>query len=196
MKMLLQPKEKPLLTPKHEKDRLKWARKHRNWTQRQWNSVIWSDESRFEVCVGDSRKVIRNKDEAFHRDCIARKVKFPASVMIWGCMSAKGVGNLHFIDGIVNSDKYIRILRTSLLPSIEKLRTNEGEYIFQQDGASCHTSKKTMNWLKNRNIPLLDWTASSPDMSPIEAIWGIMKKKLRQNPARTVPELKTRLQQI
>ncbi len=28
------------------------------------------------------------------------------SVLMWGCMSAAGVGELHFIDGIMNSQTY------------------------------------------------------------------------------------------
>lgn len=163
----------------------------------QWDSVIWSDESRFEVCVGDYRsRVLRTKNEPYHPDCLRRKVKFPASVMIWGCMSAQGVGKLHIIDGTVNAVRYIDILRDSLMPSIEALITTENGYIFQQDGAACHTAKIVKEWMFQNNIPLLNWVSSSPDLSPIETLWHIMKKKLRASPARTVPELKEKLIQI
>lgn len=182
-----------MLTKKHKTVRLAWAKKYRNWTSQQWNSVIWSDESRFEVCTGDQRpKVLRRKNEAFHKDCLNRKVKFPASIMVWGCMSAKGVGSLCFVDGIVN----LKILKDHLLPSIEELQSNDKDYIFQQDGAPCHKSKKTMAWLKRKGLPLIDWPASSPDQSPIETLWGVMKQKLRERPARTAEDLRTRLQEI
>lgn len=69
------------------KNRLIWARNYRFWTQEQWRSVIWSDESKFDVCVGDTRKrVLRTAKEAYHNDCLVKKVKFPKSVMVWGCM--------------------------------------------------------------------------------------------------------------
>lgn len=179
------------------KKRLKWAQEHSKWTQRQWDTVIWSDESRFEVCVGDSRKrVLRTKGEEYHKDCLSRKVKFPASVMIWGCMSAKGLGSLHFVDGIVNAVKYQSILEHHLLPSIKDLSSPEGEYIFQQDGATCHTAKTSKLWLQNHNVPLMEWPSSSPDLSPIETVWHIMKKELRRNPIRTVEQLKLKLKQI
>lgn len=59
-------KDKPLLTPKQKKNRLKWAKEHKGWTMKQWNNVIWSDESKFEVCIGANRKrVLRSKEEAF-----------------------------------------------------------------------------------------------------------------------------------
>lgn len=149
------------------------------------------------MCVGDSRsRVIRTRDEAFHTDCLKRKVKFPASIMVWGCMSAKGVGKLHFINGTVNADKYIDILENYLKPTLEEQRHAGDLLTFQQDGAACHTAKNVKKWLSENNIPLLDWTSSSPDLSPIETFWHEMKKKLRMHPARTIPELKNRLQNI
>lgn len=185
------------MTLKQKRDRLKWAKDHQNWDVEKWNNIHWSDESRFEVCVGDSRsRVIRQKHETYHADCLKRKVKFPASVMVWGSMSARGVGKLHFINGIVNSDKYIDILENSLLPTLEESRIAGNEFIFQQDGAACHTSKKSTKWLSENEIPLLKWVSSSPDLSPIETLWHVMKKRLRANPARSVQELRERLQNI
>ncbi len=37
------------------------------------------------------------------------------SVLMWGCMSAAGVGELHFIDGIMNSRMYCSILKEKML---------------------------------------------------------------------------------
>lgn len=116
--------------------------------------------------------------------------------MIWGCMSAQGVGELSFIDGMVNSEKYQKILENFLLPSINKLKNTDGEFKFQQDGASCHTSKSTKSWLMNHKVDPMSWPSSSPDLSPIETLWQEMKKKLRADPARNVQDLKSKLAQI
>lgn len=180
-----------------KKNRLAYAKAHSKWTSKNWNTVIFSDESRFEVCVGDSRKrVLRKASEAFKSDCLKRTVKFKKSVMVWGCMSGQGVGHLALIDGIVNSMKYQQILENYLLPSIDALKGENGVFIFQQDGASCHTSKSTKNWLATKSIAPISWPSSSPDLSPIETLWHIMKKKLRTNPASTVEELKLKLCEI
>lgn len=185
------------MTPKHKKRRIEWAKHRKNWTLSQWRTVIWSDESRFEVCVGDERKrVIRTSKEPFHKDCLKRTVKFPASLMVWGCMSGRGVGNLYFVDGLVNAVKYQHILQEQLLPSIPRLQSSEGSYIFQQDGASCHTARSTMGWLSAEGIPLMEWPSSSPDLSPIETVWHKMKQKLRQEPARTLQDLKNKITNI
>lgn len=114
--------------------------------------------------------------------------------MIWGCMSSKGVGNLYMIEGTVNADKYITILDEKLLPSLPLITS--GDYSFQQDGAPCHTARKVKSWLAEKNIPLLPWIASSPDMSPIETLWGIMKTELKKRPVRNVSDLKEKLTEI
>ncbi len=46
------------------------------------------------------------------------------SVLMWGCMSAAGVGELHFIDGIMNSQMYCSILKEKMLPSLRALRSS------------------------------------------------------------------------
>lgn len=116
--------------------------------------------------------------------------------MVWGCMSAQGVGNLCFVEGTVNTIKYQDILEHHLLPSISTLKTEDDCFTFQQDGASCHTAKRNMSWLREHNIPVLSWPANSPDLSPIETLWGKMKKELRTNPAKNLRELKQKIQEV
>lgn len=43
----------PILTPRHRQARLQWARQHLNWRRRDWNDVIFSDESRFRLMHAD-----------------------------------------------------------------------------------------------------------------------------------------------
>lgn len=122
-------------------------------------------------------------------------MKFPKGIMVWGCMSAKGLGTLKFIEGTVNAEKYQEILHTALLPSIPKLYSNE-DFVFQQDGASCHTAKSTKKWFGDNNIKVLSHPSSSPDLNPIETLWHKMKQHLRNNPQRTIPQLRAKLQEI
>lgn len=183
-----------MLTETQKRNRYIWAKSKLSWTKHNWDKVIYSDESRFDVCVGDYRKrVIREKTEAFHKDCLKRTVKFPQGIMVWGCMSAKGLGTLHFIEGTVNAAKYQDILEHSLLPSAAKLHPS-GDFIFQQDGASCHTAKSTKKWMGEHDIKVLSHPSSSPDLNPIETLWHKMKQRLRNDPQRTLPQLRAKLQ--
>jgi hypothetical protein len=38
--------------------------------------------------------------------------------------------------------------------------------IFQQDGDSCHTSKKSRHFFADNHIRILEWPANSPDLNP------------------------------
>lgn len=102
---------------------------------------------------------------------------------------------MKFIEGTVNAEKYQEILHTALLPSIRKLYSNE-DFVFQQDGASCHTAKSTKKWFGDNNIKVLSHPSSSPDLNPIETLWHKMKQHLRNNPQRTIPQLRAKLQEI
>ena len=62
--------------------------------------------------------------------------------MVWGCMAASGVGNLHFIDGIMNAKCYEEIFSTQMLPSVSELLGHH--YVFQHD----HTARWIVAFLK------------------------------------------------
>lgn len=98
--------------------------------------------------------------------------------MVWGCITAKGPGPLYFVNGIMNADKYIQLLDNAFLPKLHLLFRRRQRYIFQQDGAPCHTAKSVKNYLSSKNIPILDWPGNSPDMNPIENVWTVLKTQL------------------
>lgn len=102
-----------------------------------------SDKARFEVRIGDSRgRVICKIHEALQVDCLKRKVKFSASVMVWGIMSPKGIGKVHFIEETVDTNKYLYILEESLSPVMEEYLTSGQDFVLKQDGAGRYKSKK------------------------------------------------------
>lgn len=115
--------------------------------------------------------------------------------MIWGCMSAMGLGRYEAVEGTINAAKYQEILTHSLLPSARDLYPDMN-FIFQQDGAACHTAKTTKKWFGDNNIKVLSWPSNSLDLNVIETLWHKMKQKLRDDPQCTVADLKMKLREL
>ncbi len=116
-------------------------------------------------------------------------MKFPQSVMIWAAMSSAGVGPLCFLKSTDNAAIYQEILEHFMLPSADKLY-GDADFIFQQDLAPAHNAKGTKSWFNDHGVTVLDWPANSPDMNPIENLWGIVKRKMRDTRPNNADDLK------
>lgn len=201
-------KKQPLLSKAHKKRRLVFAREHSNLTVEQWSDVMFTDESQFKVFyIPNSRNdtVWGSQEGNVPR---ADQMKFSPSVMVWGGMTGHGLTDLHFVpQGVkINSEYYIdNILKKLAKPAFNDsvvqrmLFSAPNTGLFQQDGARCHTSVKTIRWL-DENIPSYihpkDWPPNSPDLSPIENIWSILSTNVYRDPEpKTLAHLKRRLRQ-
>lgn len=80
--------------------------------------------------------------------CIVPIVKHGGgSVFMWSCISAAGVGELHFIDGIINSQW--SILKEKIPPSLCALGCRA---LFHHYNDPKHTSKATVAFLKKTSV--------------------------------------------
>lgn len=137
--------QKPILNTATKKKRLIWAREHVNWTEEMWDRVIFSDESKFKLHVGDGRIIVRrSKGERLSDQCIQQIPCKTEGVMVWGCFCGHGLGQLAIIEHRATADSYLEILENHLKPSILELFSENGNFIFQQDNAPIHTAKKVI----------------------------------------------------
>uniref|UniRef100_A0A3B3YP73 Uncharacterized protein n=1 Tax=Poecilia mexicana TaxID=48701 RepID=A0A3B3YP73_9TELE len=167
------PQVKPLLNQKQRQKCLTWATEKQHWTVAQWSKVLFSDESKFCMSFGNQgARVWRKTGEKEMPKCQKSSVKYPQSVMVWDAMSAAGVGPLCFIKGRVNAASYQEILEHFMLPSAEKLYGDEDSF-FSTTWHLVTVPEPMVNGL------LTNWPANSPDLNPIENMWDIVKRKLR-----------------
>lgn len=112
--------------------------------------------------------------------------------MVWGCMSAAGVGNLHFIDGIMDQYVYLDLLKKNVKASAQKLGISK-TFKFYQDNDPKHTAAKPKAWLKKNCPTLLNPPAQSPDLNVIENLWHQLDVNIRKHQITSKDTLKTAL---
>ncbi len=94
----------PLLKKAHVQARLKFA----NDSKENWVKVLWSDETKIQLFgINSTRRVWRRRNAAYDPKNTIPTVKHGGgNIMLWGCFSAKGTGQLHCIKGKMDGAMY------------------------------------------------------------------------------------------
>ncbi|GFX68677.1 transposable element Tcb2 transposase [Trichonephila clavipes] len=102
------------------------------------------------------------------------------SVLVWDCMTAGGVGELGFIDGITDKHVYLGILKDNLEKSASKSGLGPG-FIFQQDNDPKHTEKIVQLYLLYHCRKQLHTPTQSPDLNVIGNLWSQLEKAVHEH---------------
>ncbi len=138
----------------HKKAHKQFAEDKQTKDMDYWNHVLWSDETKINFFGSDGVKgVWRQPGEEYKEKCVLPTVKHGGgSVVVWGCMSASGTGELQFIEETMNANLYCDILKQNMIPSLWRLGRRA---VSQHDNDRKHTSKTTTVLLKKLRVNLI-----------------------------------------
>jgi transposase len=176
--------QRPELTDQQARQRLAWAHRVQDYDSEKWKKIFWSDETTIERGKGGRREwtfTPRNRQIA-ERDVQQVPCHKSVKQMFWAAFSGTGrrsgliplFGDPNSPNGGVNRfvilELYQRVLPT-LLSGVEGA-------VFQQDNASVHTAHIVRDWIADQDYEIMKWPPYSPDLSPIENLWSLLKAKI------------------
>lgn len=175
---------------------MQFAHDHLNKDQSFWETVIFAEESKYNISGSDGNTYVRRQPNAeLQPQNLRGTVEHGGGhVMVWGCMSASGVGNLTFIEGNMDRKMYLKILQDNLLESATKLNIKDN-FRFYQDIDPKHMSSLVQNWLIWKCPHIIQTPAQSPDLNVIENLWSLLEREIRHHTIRNTADLKNALQE-
>ena len=174
----------------NKEKRVVWVNKCPEAEER-FGDVIFTDECTVQL-ESHRRKSFRKKNTP-------RKLKYrhkhPPKIHVWAGISKRGATQLVMFGGIMTATRYGDILSTSLIPFLRK--SYPDSHRLYQDNDPKHTSRYIQDFFVRNKITWWRSPVESPDLNPIEKVWGSMKNFLRnKHKPRNMPELKEGLRKF
>jgi transposase len=155
--------------------RLQYAQEYMN---DKFSNVVFSDESTFQLC--ENRQLVWWNPSSEKKPVIT----YPhdkRKVMIWGAISRKGSTELEFwkisADFKVTAQTYVKCLNQNLVKRMDRLY-GMNKWRFMHDNARVHTAEITQEFVETKDLKVIMHPPYSPDLNPIEKVWGYLKKRV------------------
>ncbi|GFW58448.1 transposable element Tcb2 transposase [Trichonephila clavipes] len=137
------------LNGQQRRNRLCWARERVSWTQQQWASVLFTDESRFTMESDSGRLLIwREQRTRYHQsNTVERHSYRGGGILVWAGISLGGHTDLHvFHGGTVTGLRYRdKILDPYVRPYAAAIGN---DFILMDDNARPHRARIVEEYLE------------------------------------------------
>lgn len=177
-------KKKVSLFKHHREKRVKFCRDHLAKSDEFFERVLYTDEKSIQNFVSGRwcyRRMANESNDVCHRMSVLQDKARRLRLNLYGVVSYRGLA-IYFVDKTLDTEKYLRVLKTCTFPLVESLYGSEKCYLIQ-DNASFHKKFETMEYLHDLHkadfdvdVEILDFPARSPDLNLIENIWALIER--------------------
>lgn len=191
------------LLPGDEERRLDWCR----WLSNKINdddnflNIIWTDESKFTNCGIFNRNtehVWCTENPHVNRP-VRNQIRF--GVNVWAGIIGDCVFGPFIYEENLTGVNYLDFLRTTFANYLDEINLRRLQQLwFQHDGAPPHNTRAVCEFLNqefpNRwigNSGVVRWPARSPDLSPLDFLWGTLKNKVYNTPIADMNHLRNKI---
>lgn len=158
-------------------------------SKEEFQDVIFTDESSVQL-EQHSRICFRKRLQPRK---LKQRAKHPVKIHVWGGISVKGATRVIMFTGIMNAQRLRVILEAGLLPFIEEKFSSHHRLFHDNDPK--HSSNLIEDFFEEKNVNWWPTPPESPDLNPIELVWGSMKQYLRTHyKPRNLEELKNEIE--
>lgn len=169
-------------------------------------NILFTDELSFALHGKPNSSVMRYWSEENQHRSIPVRSQYPQKLNVWAGIVGHHVVGPFFIDGTLNTQKYLELLDDQVLPAIRALPgMNLNRVWFQQDGCPVHNAREVREFLGNTfpgrviaGYGNIRWPARSPDLSPLDFfLWGYLKQKIySHNRPENLQELRVNIEEL
>ncbi|KAK4100945.1 hypothetical protein N658DRAFT_74700 [Parathielavia hyrcaniae] len=155
-------------------------------TPQHWRDIRWSDEVHFSLGPEGRIMIIRKSGERHCPDCIqetrAPEPKHLKRLHAWAAIGWNFKSDLHFyeVPGNSNGKMSMQIYRDDILEkAVSPWLARGDQFVLEEDGDSRHGTGKNnivRDWKQQHGLKYFCNTPGSPDLSPIENGWNVVKQ--------------------
>jgi Helix-turn-helix domain (DUF4817) len=150
-------------------------------------NILFSDESSFALRSRHNPSRLRYWSKGNNHRKIVCSSQNRAKINVWTGILGDHIIGPYYIEGNLNAEKYVELLRERVIPAIQNFPDVNIENVWlQQDGCPAHNAIIVRHFLSNvfgdrllSGMSNIKWPARSPDLAPMDFFfWGHIKSTI------------------